>query len=311
MKVAALDLGSNTFLCLIADVENQQIKKVYTDLVEVVRLGQGLSQSKNFHPEALLRADQCLGRFAKEILNYKPEKVLAMATSAARDAANQEEFFVICKKHDIPIEIIQGEKEAAITYQGATSGLVPSQKNILVVDIGGGSTEFIFGKDQNILSGESYNIGSVRLTEKFIFEQPTPKDQIENARDFINIHIEKAFRLMPNDFKIDEIIAVAGTPTALAAAHMGRFDPERVEGFVLTENDLQNWSERFSVASVQQKIEMGIPQGRADVILIGALILLQTLKKFKKQSMIVSTRGVRYGVALEIDRRYNLSTSGT
>ncbi len=308
MKVAALDLGSNTFLCLIAEVENQQIKKIYSDHVEVVRLGQGLSQSKLFHPEALIRADQCLSRFEKIITGNKPEKILAMATAAARDAENKEELFKIGKKYNIPIEVIPGEKEASITYQGGTSGLPPSEKNIMVIDIGGGSTEFIFGKGRNLIQGESFNIGVVKLTEKFISHQPTSQDQIINVTKFIDEHIDKALKVQPQGFQVDEILAVAGTPTALAAAQIGEFIPEKVDGFSLTQKDLESWRERLTPATIEEKQKMGIPQGRADVILTGVLILLQTLKKFKKEKLTVSTRGVRYGVALEMDRRYNSSS---
>lgn len=305
MKVAALDLGSNTFLCLIAEVENQQIKKVYSDNAEVVRLGQGLSQSKKIHPDALIRAEKCLSDFAKIITQQKPDKVLAMATSAARDAENKEELFQIGKKYNVVIEVIPGEQEAAITYEGATSGLPSVEKNMMVIDIGGGSTEFIFGKGRKLIQGESYNIGAVRLTEKFITQQPTPKVEIQNAIQFIDEHIDRALQIQPKDFQVDEIIAVAGTPTALAAAQIGEFIPEKVDGFEMTENDLESWVQKLTPATVLQKQKMGIPLGRADVILIGALILLQTLKKFKKTKLTVSTRGVRYGVALEMDRRYN------
>lgn len=307
MKVAALDLGSNTFLCLIAEVENQQIKKVYSDEVEVVRLGQGLNQSKKFHPEALLRAEKCLQRFAEIIKNHQPEKVLAMATAAARDAENREELFQIGRKLSIPIEVIPGEKEAAITYKGGTSGLAPDEKDIMMIDIGGGSTEFIFGRGRKLIQGKSYNIGVVRLTEKFISKQPTPIEEVQAAKSFIDEHIAQALQIQPSQFQVDEIIAVAGTPTALAAAQIGKFIPEKIDGFEITQTDLEKWLEEMIPASVEQKIEMGIPQGRADVILIGVLILLQTLKQFQKQKLTVSTRGVRYGVALEMDRRYNSS----
>lgn len=305
MKVAALDLGSNTFLCLIAEVDSQQIKNIYSDQVEVVRLGQGLSQSKKFHPDALVRADQCLRRFEKIISEYKPQKILAMATAAARDAENKEDLFQIGKKYNIPIEVIPGEKEASITYEGGTSGLPPGEKNIMVIDIGGGSTEFIFGKGRNLIRGKSFNIGVVKLTEKFIFDQPTPQDQIINVTKFIDEHIDIALKVQPQGFEVDEILAVAGTPTALAAAQIGQFIPEKVDGFSLTQKDLDSWLERLASATIKEKQEMGIPQGRADLILTGVLILLQTLKKFKKEKLTVSTRGVRYGVALEMDRRYN------
>lgn len=304
MKVAALDLGSNTFLCLIAEVNKNGVEHIYSDTVEVVRLGQGLANTKKFHPEALLRADSCLKNFSGLINRHKPDKVLAMATSAARDATNQQELFEICKKYNIPLEIIPGESEAAITYQGAVSGLGGAEKNLMVLDIGGGSTEFIFGRGKTLIKGASYNIGCVRLTEKFITRQPTPGAEIQRVIETVDPEIEKANTMMPADFKLDQIIAVAGTPTSLAAAELGFFDPEKINGYRLSRSKLENWQHKFSQSSINEKIEMGIPSGRADVILVGVIILLQTLRRFNLDELTVSTRGVRYGVALEMYHRY-------
>ncbi len=314
MKVAALDLGSNTFLCLIADVENQLIKKIYSDEVEIVRLGQGLTANKSFHPDALLRADHCLQKFAQEIKKHNPDQILAMATSAARDANNREELFAIAKKYQIPLEIIPGDQEAMITYLGATSGLEQKNKNLMVLDIGGGSTEFIFGHSNQIIKGKSFDIGCVRLTEKFILQQPTPPEQIDHVFKQIDIVLEQAKKEQPADYEVDEMIAVAGTPTSIAAAELGVFDVKKIEGYQLTQENLTSWLKKLTQASVQQKIQMGIPAGRADVILVGVIILLKTLIQFKKQSLTVSTRGVRYGVALEMDRRshcHNNTNSNT
>jgi exopolyphosphatase / guanosine-5'-triphosphate,3'-diphosphate pyrophosphatase len=304
MKVAALDLGSNTFLCLIAEVISGQVTRVYSDNVEVVRLGQGLSQSKNFHSEALARADKCLQKFSEIIKEQQVEKVLAMATSAARDAENKEELFKLGQKHGIAIEIIPGEKEADITYQGAISGLKLNQKNLMVVDIGGGSTEYIFGQGPQLLAGESYDIGCVRLTEKFITQQPTTDQEVQSVMSFVEQHIQKAKNLMPDDFVLNEIIAVAGTPTTLAAAEIGRFDASAIDGFVFTDLKLKEWLKKLQKATLAEKIKMGVPDGRVDVILVGVIILLQTLKVFGLSQITVSTRGVRYGVALEMGLRF-------
>lgn len=304
MKVAALDLGSNTFLCLIADVTKDGIQKIYSDEVQVVRLGQGLNETKKFHPDALKRADECLERFARTIATHQPEKILAMATSAARDAENREELFALAKKRGIPLEIIPGEKEAEITYQGAVSGSDVSDKNMMVIDIGGGSTEFIFGKGRQRGIGESYDIGCVRLTERFIHAQPTMDADILQATQYIEQAITKARNLAPADFKLDTILAVAGTPTTLAAAEIGRFDTERIDGYQLTKDGLEAWLNKLQAASVEEKIGFGIPAGRADVILIGVITLLSTLKIFGLNQLSVSTRGVRYGVALEMAQRF-------
>lgn len=302
MKVAALDLGSNTFLCLIAEVDSGRVQKIYSDSVEVVRLGQGLEESKSFHPDALARADACLNKFSKIIKEQQPSRILAMATSAARDAKNRNALFELGKKHNIPIEIIPGEQEALITYQGATSAVV-GNKNTLVIDIGGGSTEFIFGTGAQLIAGESYDIGCVRLTERFISQQPTSDVEIDSATKFIRSYLEKAKAVAPTNFKIEEVLAVAGTPTALVAAELGIFDVEKIDGFQLTEEKLTDWLIKLTKASVTEKINMGIAAGRADVILIGVITLLESLKAFQQHSMTVSTRGVRYGVALEVARR--------
>ena len=306
MKVAALDLGSNTFLCLIAEVEKSQqgtfkITKTFTDETQIVRLGQDVGKTKKLHPEALVRAQKCLSDFKKVIEFQKPEKVLAMATSAARDSENRNELFEIGKKLGIPIEVIPGHQEAQITFQGSVSAQ-SDQKTRLVLDIGGGSTEFILGRQNEILQSMSLDIGCVRLTEKWITEQPTSDDEVKRAQ----AAIVESFSLL-NHFSnepIDEILAVAGTPTALIAAQIGSFDVQKIDGARLSQVQLQDWKGKLQQASLQNKIEMGLPAGRADVMLIGVLILLEALKKYNKTEMTVSTRGVRHGIALEMARRF-------
>lgn len=310
MKVAALDLGSNTFLCLICEVEDDKIVQIYHDEVQVVRLGQGFgketnieSKQKQFHPEALARADACLKKFEQTISLFKPEKTLAMATSAARDAENKEALFQLGQKHYIPIEIIPGHLEAQITYQGATSGL-KNFEQILVVDIGGGSTEFVLGTETQIQFAESLDIGCVRLTEKFIHQQPTPQQQVDQATAYIKKNLEQLKSKITNLDRF-EILAVAGTPTSIVTAEIGQFDAEKIDGYRLNKTQLINWRQKLLKSSVPEKIKMGIPAGRADVILIGVLILLEALNTFNKDELIVSTRGVRHGVALEMGRRFN------
>ena len=306
MKIAALDLGSNTFLCLICEVDRkngqQNITKIYSDDVEIVRLGQGLSSSKTFHPDALVRAKKTLTFFRTIISQHKPDHILAMATSAARDAENKEDLFQICRELEIPLEIIPGSEEARITYQGSVSGSTDEAFR-MVIDIGGGSTEFIFGHGRNLNKGKSFDIGCVRLTEKFIHQQPTPNEQIESCRKFVRNKIIEAQTLAP--FAIQEILAVAGTPTTLAAAELGAFLVEKIDGYKMSKVSLENWLAKFQNASIEEKIKFGIPEGRADVILVGVIILLETLDVFKIDHICISTRGVRYGVALELAGRFN------
>lgn len=304
MKVAGLDLGTNSFLCLIAEVENQQIKKIYSDDVEIVRLGQDVQKTKKFHPDALVRADKCLAQFSKIIKREKPEKILAMATSAARDVQNAAELFALGKKHQIPIEIIPGEKEADITYSGSTSGIQNQKQRILVVDIGGGSTELIIGQNNKIIMSQSLNIGCVRLTEQFLSKQP--------ADDKILIQLEQKIRTELNTYfhKIDSantpeyILAVAGTPTELVRAEIGEFNAQKIESFRMTHDWLTKKLKLFSSLTPKEIHQIhGIQPGRADVIVVGIMILKSISEIMNQKEIHVGTRGVRYGVALEAARR--------
>ncbi len=301
MKVAALDLGSNTFLCLIADVIDRKITRIHEDVIEVVRLGQDVDKTKRLHTEALARADVCLKKFKKVIEFHKPDFVLAMATSAARDSENRDQLFNIGKNYGIPIEIIPGSEEANITFQGAMSGNDFTGRS-LVVDIGGGSTEFIIGSSDRIEISKSLNLGCVRLTERFITAQPTPPEQMSQAENYITSQFAELDSFV--SFQVDSVLAVAGTPVALAAAQIGRYDATEIDGFLLTKVMLLRWKDQLQAATYEEKIKLGIPAGRADVILIGVLILLQTLEKFNKKQILVSTRGVRHGIALEISHRF-------
>jgi exopolyphosphatase/guanosine-5'-triphosphate,3'-diphosphate pyrophosphatase len=299
MKVAALDLGTNTFLCLIAEGDSTGIKKVHKDLMKVVRLGQGVDKTGEFHPDAIKRARECLIEFKKEIDAAGVDQVLAMATSAARDAKNGDELFKIGRELNIPIEIILGEDEARITYQGATAGGVKADQVTLVVDVGGGSTEFIEGRDGKILFGESLNIGAVRLTEKFVTNQPIAENEKQKVWDYIDQELKKVLPELKKH-SVDQIVAVAGTPTAIAAVELGGFDEKKVDGYILSADRLHHWVQEFGNTTVQTKQEKYQLGGRADIIFAGVSILWKLVTALDHKGITVSTKGVRYGVALEM-----------
>lgn len=303
MKVAALDLGSNSFLCLIVEGDKAGIKKVLSDQVKVVRLGQGVDKTGTFHPDALKRAKECLTEFKKEIDRHQVDRILAMATSAARDAKNGSELFKMGEDLGIPIEIIPGVDEARITFAGSTEGQLKGNENIIVIDVGGGSTEFIVGNQSTLHFSKSLDIGCVRMTEKLITGQPlseTEKKAVENSVDMALDRVLPEIQKYP----ATEILAVAGTPSAIAAAEIGKFDAEKVHGFILDQEKLKKWCDLLANSSVQEKIDKyKIEAGRADVLFVGATILHRFLLKLDKVAMKVSIKGVRYGVALEILRR--------
>jgi exopolyphosphatase/guanosine-5'-triphosphate,3'-diphosphate pyrophosphatase len=301
MKVAALDLGTNTFLCLIAEVENSRVSRVYDDQVRVVRLGQGVDQTKLFHPDALKRAKVALTEFAELIAQHKPERVLAMATSAARDVENADELFSICQKLQIPVQIIPGSREAEITFRGAVSAFFDDRRR-LIVDVGGGSTELIVGRGLTYEAGQSVDLGCVRLTEKYSFKPPVSDEKVSQVSAYMREHMVRVIKTLSGFAGgLDEILAVAGTPTELARIEIGEFVPEKIDQFVLTEQMLSSWARKFQIHTPEEiAAKFGVHPGRADVILVGTLLLLETLRAAGFSSMKVSTRGVRFGVALEM-----------
>ncbi|MNS66543.1 Guanosine-5'-triphosphate,3'-diphosphate pyrophosphatase [compost metagenome] len=169
----------------------------------------------------------------------------------------------------------------------------------LVVDVGGGSTEFITGLNGNILFGESLDIGAVRLTERFVTEQPVEESERQKLWNYIDQQLEKVLPELKKK-KIDQIIAVAGTPTAIAAVELGGFDEKKVDGYLLSIERLKYWMDEFANTTVvvkQEKYQLG---GRADIIFAGVSILYKLVKALNMQGLTVSTKGVRYGVALEM-----------
>lgn len=298
MKVAALDLGTNSFLCLIAEVENSVIVKEYSDQVEIVRLGQDVNKTKMFHPDALARAEKALKVFKEKIDFFKPDKIQAYATSAARDVTNRELFFNLFKKYQIPLEIISGDKEAQFTFFGGISHL-PPEAHYAVVDIGGGSTEIIYGNKSEIKFAHSFDVGTVRLKEMFL------KNEIPTSLEWQRFHdhilkswdpfLDKMKRIANSEV---QLVAVAGTPTEIAKIEIGHFDAAKIDRMILSSQQLENWQDKLSMIPDAEKISrFGVSPGRADVIVPGIVILLNVMKILSKAKVTVSTKGLRYGIA--------------
>lgn len=306
MKLACIDLGSNSFLCLIAEVAEGKIKKVLSDEVEIVRLGQGVGETGRFHEEALQRADQCLGRFKQRIDEIGVDKIIAVATAAARDVENPKDLETILEKYEIPLQIISGNKEAELTFLGATSER-EDDGHLAVIDIGGGSTEIILRSNFGECFGQSLKMGGVRTTEKFITAHPIDDREMAALEEHVQKKLEEfhTTAIEAKSIEINELIAVAGTPTTLAAMTLEEeFNAEKIEGFKLYQEVLEEWVSKLKNMSVDERCKIvGLEKGRADIIVAGAVILKEAVKMFGIEKLTVSTRGVRYGVAIAEARR--------
>lgn len=305
MRVAAFDLGTNTFLCLVADVDSGGIARVLSDEAEVVRLGQGMDKAKSFHPEALRRAEETLTRMRKTVDGLGVDRVIAVATSAARDAANREKFFAITEKLRIPTQVVSGDIEARLTFAGGTFDQ-KDRDGLAVVDIGGGSTEIIFRAPDGSIRGQSLDIGAVRLTERWVSAHPVPDQERESIQKDIQNHLQifKNQTLANHRAEVKNLVAVAGTPTTLTALMLGKpFAENSVHGYKMRKDVLAEWIHRLAAMTVSQRQALpGMQKGREDVLVAGAMILLAVMELFSLSELTVSTKGVRYGLALQAAR---------
>ncbi|MCC6276989.1 MAG: Ppx/GppA family phosphatase [Oligoflexia bacterium] len=299
MKVAAIDLGTNTFLCLVARVKGSGSSakiEVIKDCSRVVRLGEKVNQNRAFLPEALARAEVCLKEFANIIKESGAEKIVATATSAARDAKNGHELLQLGERLGIPIEVIGGKREAELSFYGTMSGFPAHlNKQVLVVDVGGGSTELIRHSPGQPLQAQSFDVGVVRLTEMFVKSDPIKESEYEELRAYGKQVLQK-FGKPP----VDHVIGVAGTPTTLACIVQAiAFDDEKINGFSLTREQIDFWGRKLGAMTLDlRKQTTGLEPKRADVIVAGCALLDAALEIIGHSEMIVSTRGLRFGAAM-------------
>ncbi len=307
-RLASFDLGTNTFLLLVADVEDGRVEPAY-EKETIVRFGKGVDAAGNLNVEAMQRGLACLQEYVALAKQHGAGQIFAVGTSALRDAANRSEFLdAAFEKTGLRIEIISGEKEAQLAFAGALSNMPDLPSPIAVLDIGGGSTEVVIGESRQLLSGNeiplnarSADIGSVRLTERFAKSDPVQPEEVQRLREQAET-IMRATWSPESLAKVKTVIGTAGTITTLAAMAlaMQEYDPRRIDGYLLTRQKLGEVIAELTRRTIAERQRMpGLSPARADVILAGALILETFLKVFHFSELMVSDRGLRYGVLIE------------
>jgi exopolyphosphatase / guanosine-5'-triphosphate,3'-diphosphate pyrophosphatase len=296
--VAAIDVGTNTVLLLIARKDSGGLLVPVLDVQRVPRLGAGVDAHKKLQPDAMQRVVAVLADYCSIADSHGVRKILACATSAVRDAVNRDEFVAQVQRFTgLRLEVLSGEEEALWSYQGAISG-IPSIHACLVLDIGGGSTEMIVGNGREIVSRVSLDIGAVRLTERCFVHDPPLQTEIEHASELISNALTGVIQRTDPD---SQLIAVAGTPNALATLtlELPDYSREAVAGFVMKRSQIEElWRRLRQLPSVDIRKLSNVMEGRADVIIAGTLILRKVMDHFGLSTMTVSERGLRYGLAL-------------
>ncbi len=298
MRVAAIDCGTNSIRLLIADIDGGNFREI-TRQMEVVRLGQGVDKTGAFHPDAIARTLAAVDLYAAEIAKRGVEKIRFCATSATRDATNRALFIDGVKERlGIEPEVIAGEVEASLSFQGATKDFDKAQAPFLVIDIGGGSTEFVFGTD-SVEAARSMNIGCVRMSERhFTGDQPDP-GQIASAIEDIDEAIRQAAKSVPIT-EAKTVIMVAGTATTVAAAaldlpeydryaiHLSRISAERTH---------QISTELLRETREQRAAHGYMHPGRVDVIGAGSLVLDRIMLATGATEFVASESDILDGMA--------------
>jgi exopolyphosphatase/guanosine-5'-triphosphate,3'-diphosphate pyrophosphatase len=303
MRVAAIDCGTNSIRLLIADIDGNNFREIYRTM-EIVRLGQGVDQNKSFHPDAIARTLAAVDEFAQEISRRGVEKIRFCATSATRDATNRERFINGVKDRlGIEPEVISGEEEAKLSFIGATKEFAASDAPFLVVDIGGGSTEFVYGS-ADVEFAKSVNIGCVRMTERNIHSDPPAPEEIENARKDIQEAIAIAAAIVPIT-QAKTLIAVAGTATSVAASALGlaQYDRHQIHLARVSADQTHLVATTFARMNAEERSRIGfLHPGRADVFAAGSLVLSEILKATGASEFIASEADILDGIAWSLAR---------
>lgn len=298
-RVAAIDCGTNSIRLLIADIDGSNMREVYRAM-EIVRLGQGVDKNKAFHPDAIERTLKASRDFAVEIAKAGVERVRFCATSATRDASNRDLFIDGIKAIlGVAPEVITGQQEAELSFIGATYQLNQIGSPYLVVDIGGGSTEFVYGSS-SVEAAVSENIGCVRMSERHFTSAPPDKSQIAAAIIDIDKAINSAADRVPIK-SAKSLIAVAGTATTVAASALGleTYDRDSIHLARISASDCHSASQTFLSLNKDQIAKLGyMHPGRIDVIAAGSLVLSRIISLTAVEEFIASESDILDGMAL-------------
>ena len=297
MKIGAIDIGTNSMRLLTTDLIDNKLtnRKKY---VNTTRIGQGVDENGFITEEAMERNINALKEYHDKCLDYGCEKIYCMGTSALRDSKNRSEFIKRAKDEaGIDVNVVDGEIEAKLGFSGVTNG-IDKEGDILVIDIGGGSTEFIFGNKEGIERNVSINIGALRLTEKYLSEGYSDS-AFSDMREFINEQIKDIVSYL-NEKEIECVCGIGGSITSLSAVNQNLevYSMEKVHGSVITREEVQKMMDKFvSCSDEERKHINGLQPKRADIIAAGTEILICIMDNLSKKEVVVSEYDNLEGIA--------------
>jgi exopolyphosphatase/guanosine-5'-triphosphate,3'-diphosphate pyrophosphatase len=302
-RYAAIDIGTNTLLLLVAEVGADGAFEVLTDRAEIPRLGDGVDRTRSLSSAGIERALGVLRDYVRRCRSFGVKKIDVVGTSALRDAVNAKDFSLRLKRElNLDLRVLSGAEEAAYSYLAVRKGLELAARQLLVVDVGGGSTEFIWAKDGKLQGWASLDVGSVRLTERHLRGDPPTSEECARVAEAV----EPSFRKLRADWggKLENpaMVGIAGTFTTMAAVQKGllHYSHSEVHGSRLARSEVARQIALYQARNTaERKLIPGLEPKRADVILAGALLIERILSIFGVDEVIVSDQGIRYGLLYE------------
>ncbi len=302
-RVAAIDQGTNSTRLLVLQPRDGEPVEISRDMV-ITRLGKGVDERGTLDPAAIERAADAIARFRRRAQALHAAEVRIGATSAVRDASDRGDF--LSRVRDvagIEPEVIDGEREAALSFLGGTRGLDPADGPFLLVDVGGGSTEFVLGREPGVVEHAiSTQMGSVRLTERVQPSDPPTSDDLRRFGELVLARLDEVERTVPVG-ESRTFVAVAGTATTLQACALGleRYDPDLIHRSTLTLADAERTLRELAAMTNDDRAAIPVmPTGRGDVIVAGASILVHAMRRFGFEQALVSETDILDGLALEL-----------
>lgn len=289
MKIGAIDIGTNSMRLLVADYIEGKLHN-REKIINTTRIGQGVDSEGYINEEAIERNIQALKEFSKVAKDKGCQAIYCIGTSALRDSKNGDEFIKLAKEEtDIDVEVISGEEESNLGFLGVLQGLEDTN-NILVVDIGGGSTEFIVGDETGIKYVKSEDVGALRMTEKFLIADPICEDEFNLMSEFIENKIKDTLSIL-KEKDLVKIVGIGGTITSVSAINqeLEIYSMEKIHGSVVDKKELDNILQNLKKMTLNDKKNIkGLQPKRADIITAGVKILNIIMENLEKENIIVS-----------------------